>query len=113
MPHIIIEYAEDVISQQGAQLLVDAVFVAAEESGMFAPLNIKVRAVPVSVYRLGMSGEGFIHVQCRIHAGRATEAKKSLTISIINALKDLSIDVAVMTAEVVDMDRDSYSKYSD
>ena len=112
MPHIIIEYAEDIINQQGAQLLVDAIFVAAEESGMFEPLNIKVRAVPVAVYRLGLLGEGFIHVQCRIHAGRTTEAKKSLTASIINALRNLSIDVAVMTAEVVDMDRDSYSKYS-
>jgi len=113
MPHIIIEYADDVISQQGAQLLVDTVYVAVEESGMFAPLNIKVRAVPVAVYRLGISGEGFIHVQCRIHAGRAVEAKKSLTNSIIDALRDLSVDVAVMTAEVIDMDRDSYSKYSD
>ena len=112
MPHIIIEYAEDVISQEGAKLLVDTVFVAAEESGMFEPLNIKVRAIPVAVYRLGISGEGFIHVQCRIHIGRAVETKKMLTDLVIKSLRSLSIDVAVMTAEVVDMDRESYSKSS-
>jgi len=111
MPHIIIEYSEDIISHEGAKLLVDTVFVAAEESGMFEPLNIKVRAVPVRVYRLGLSAEGFIHVQCRIHAGRPTETKKALTSDIINTLRDLSIDVAVITAEAVDMDRESYSKY--
>jgi len=112
MPHIIIEYADDIISSQGAKLMADAIFVVAEESGMFAPQNIKVRAVPITVYHLGLEGEGFIHVQCRIHAGRTTETKKQLTASIIKALQDLSIEAAVMTAEVIDMDRESYSKHT-
>ena len=112
MPHIIVEYADDVISPEGAKLLVDTLFVSAEESGMFEPLNMKVRAVPVSIYRLGIEGEGFIHVTCRIHSGRAVETKKILTDSILKAIKDLAIDVAVITAEVVDMDRESYSKYT-
>lgn len=112
MPHIIIEYSDDTISPEGTQLMLDKVFEAVEETGLFQPLNIKVRAIPVSYYRLGSAAKGFIHIQCRIHVGRAAEQKKYLTETIVSALQTTFSEIAVITAEVTDMDRGSYSKYS-
>ncbi|MDR9436780.1 MAG: 5-carboxymethyl-2-hydroxymuconate Delta-isomerase [Thiohalophilus sp.] len=111
MPHLIIEYSADCLDEQQAQSLVDAVFESARASGLFNTANIKSRAIPVTAYRHGVEGRGFVCVRCRIHAGRSTEQKKQLSENVVTALLALELDVAAITAEVVDMDPASYTRY--
>lgn len=112
MPHIIVEYSEDVITPQGARMITEELFCTVEESGLFEPKNIKVRAYPAPVYKTGRDNDGFIHVQCRIHLGRSVDQKKHLTQKIVSTLVAMEIKNLVITAEVVDMDTESYSKFS-
>jgi 5-carboxymethyl-2-hydroxymuconate isomerase len=110
MPHLIIEYSADCLDEPQAQGMVDVVFTVARDCGLFETANIKVRAIPVTAYRLGRAGRGFICVRCRIHAGRSPAQKKRLSAALVAALRELTPDVAAITAEVVDMDPDSYSR---
>lgn len=111
MPHLIIEYTSDLIDEPKVTAMVDKVFDAAMDSGLFATENIKVRAIPVTAYRTGNSGTGFVSIQCRIHVGRSMAKKKAFSESIVNELRDLELGVAAITAEVVEMESDSYSRY--
>ncbi len=112
MPHIIVEYADDVFNQQGAELFTELLFVAVEETGLFEPQNIKVRCHPVSVYKTAFNDKGFVHTQCRLHRGRSVDQKKTLTEAVINVFKEMELSGSVVTAEVVDMDTESYNKFT-
>jgi len=112
MPHVIIEYTDDVIVSRQVRALIDAVFDAVVSVGLFNAENIKLRAIPIKHYRLGSDRQGFVHVQCRIHSGRSDVQKKALTTEILSAIKGLSLGVSVVTVEVIDMDAASYAKYS-
>lgn len=111
MPHLIIEYSADCLDEQQVQTIVDAVFEAAIDSGLFETANIKSRAIPITAYRLGGEGKGFVCVRCRIHAGRSREQKKQLSEAIVSALRELESGVAAITAEVIEMDPASYTRY--
>jgi len=111
MPHLIIEYSADCIDEQQVATIVDVVFNTANASGLFETTNIKSRAIPVAAYRLGIEGKGFVCVRCRIHAGRSTEQKKQLSGDVVAALRELELGVAAITAEVIDMDPASYTRY--
>lgn len=111
MPHLIIEYSADCIDEQQVAAMVNGVFDTAKASGLFETANIKSRAIPITTYRLGVEGRGFVCVRCRIHAGRSTEQKKQLSEAVVAALRELEPGVAAITAEVIDMDPASYSRY--
>ncbi len=111
MPHLIVEYSADCIDEHEAQAMADAVFRAALDSGLFEMANIKSRTIPITAYRTGVEGKGFVCVRCRIHAGRSGAQKKQLSEAVVAALRELELGVATITAEVIDMDRASYSRY--
>jgi len=111
MPHLIIEYSADCLDEQQAAAMVEVVFDTANASGLFETPNIKSRAIPITAYRLGVEGKGFVCVRCRIHAGRSREQKKQLSDAVVAALRELELGVAAITAEVIDMDPASYTRY--
>lgn len=114
MPHIIIEYSlaspDSNLDSTSAQTLVDTAFNAVLQTHTFTPANIKVRLHPVQFYRLGLKDVGFIHVMCRIHAGKTLEQKQQLTQSLLQALSKIETQKRVITVEVIEMVRDSYAK---
>lgn len=112
MPHLIIEFAQELAEAEQVETLLDAVHRAAAGTGLFEENYIRVRAMPVAHYRCGGKREPFIHVQCRIHAGRNEVMKKQLSEAVLSALRDQGWPAKVMTVEVVDMDRESYAKYA-
>ncbi|MDZ7661685.1 5-carboxymethyl-2-hydroxymuconate Delta-isomerase [Thiohalophilus sp.] len=111
MPHLIIDYSADCIDEHQAQAMADAVFGAAHDSGLFETANIKSRAIPITAYRMGVEGKGFVCVRCRIHAGRTGAQKKQLSEAVVATLRELELGVAAITAEVIDMDPASYTRY--
>lgn len=127
MPHIIVEYASGRVNEEQLGELLDSLYQALVEFEMFDERNIKLRGVPVSHYRLGceaspgdgsFNGEtpkGFMHIECRIHRGRLSLQKRSLTeLMIATAVESLtasSIELSVITCELLEMDRDSYGKW--
>ena len=112
MPHLIIEYAEGLASENQLSLMLNAVHQAAMETGLFEESHIKTRLLPVTFYRTGSGHGSFIHAQLRIKKGRNTEQKKILSDAVLEAIKTQHWPAQVITVEVVDMDNDSYAKYS-
>ena len=111
MPHLVIEYPQDRLEVVQVEGLLDAVNDAAVATELFKVSHIRVRAIPQAHYRAGGRKEPFIHVQCRIHAGRTEEQKKQLSEAVLGAIREQGLAVKVITVEVLEMDGASYAKW--
>lgn len=111
MPHIIIEYARELADDQRGALLVQAVHDAVAKTGIFDVANIKTRAWPVLLYRVGDNDGPFIHIQCRIHGGRSEAQKRALSEAVLGAVRAQGLAAHVITVEVAELDRASYAKH--
>lgn len=110
MPHIMIEYSQNALSEKEAETLVSEAYQAVKATELFKEENIKVRLHPVMHYQLGLSDCGFMHVQCRIHAGKTDHQKQRLSQSLLDALKSLFKSPMVLTVEAVEMEESTYAK---
>ncbi|MGF1754062.1 5-carboxymethyl-2-hydroxymuconate isomerase [Vibrio makurazakiensis] len=108
MPHCIIEHSSSIESAD----LNQKVFLGALESNLFEPDggDIKVRSIAYENYQTGTVKEDFIHVTLRILSGRNDEDKLLLSNSVMFQLISVPLVGASLTVEVVDIDRNSYSK---
>ncbi len=87
-----------------------AVYNAAANSGVMAAEDIKVRALPYNRFLLHQGEQQFVHVNCRLLAGRSPEQKLVLSEDIREALAELLPEVYSISVEVIDMDPASYRK---
>lgn len=140
MPHIVIEYSQDSFESkdipyankalsrpqdipsvnkleglsQGIPGLVNSVFDAVVNTNIVKPENIKVRTYAAEFYKLGLMNTGFIHAVCKTHTGKSDLEKQALSQAILKSLEQFVQSTAensiVITVEVVEMDRSSYSK---
>lgn len=111
MPHLIIEFADEPAVADRIDALVDAVHRAAVETGLFDESHIRVRAIPVAHYRVAGKVDPFVHLQCRIHAGRTDEQKRRLSEAVLAVIREQGLPVKSLTVEVVEMERASYAKW--
>jgi 5-carboxymethyl-2-hydroxymuconate isomerase len=116
MPHLHLEYTANLpeLDADKALLRLNHALVASGQFG--AEFDIKSRAVKVQSFRVGtaMSPRGFIAVKLALLSGRSPQIKKQLSESLLAVLQDLGTwpaDVQVqLSVELLDIDRDSYSK---
>ncbi|MCW8900940.1 MAG: 5-carboxymethyl-2-hydroxymuconate Delta-isomerase [Gammaproteobacteria bacterium] len=111
MPHIIIEYAEQVADKKEIDEMLQAIHHAIAESGLFKADQIKTRAYPFRRFTHAGENDPYIHIQARIKSGRDADNKKQFGKVILSAFDSLAVPVSVITVEVIDMDRNSYAKY--
>lgn len=112
MPHLIVEYADDLATDDDVIPMLDAVHAAAVSTGLFDETHIKTRAIPVRHYRTGTGHGPFIHAQLRIKAGRTEAQKRELSGAVLAAIRSRDLPAQVITVEVVDMDVATYAKWS-
>jgi len=113
LPHIILEYPESCLSESHVNEALRSIHSCAAASDLFEKSHIRTRAYSFKQYTHGDNDKAYIHIQARIKSGRNTNEKKRLSESIQQGLIDLGLPVAVTTVEVIDMDRESYRKYSE
>lgn len=108
MPHCIIEHSPAISASQVNQL----VYQGALASQLFEPdgSDIKVRSLAYEHYQTGVNKEDFVHVTLRILSGRSATDKLDLSKAVMSKLNNLSLEKGSITVEIVDIDRDSYSK---
>lgn len=112
MPHIIVEYAEQLGNDEQIASILQTVHNAIAESGLFKANQIKTRAYPFRGFTNAGGNDPYIHIQARIKSGRDADNKKRLGEVILAGLSTLNIPASVITIEIIDMDRDSYGKYA-
>ena len=111
MPHFVVHCSESVTRMAAPEDLFDAVFEAAESSGLFATTGvggIKVRLEPFRHYRVVEDREHFVHVFGYIMEGRTTEQKAALSTAVVGALKRLLPTVETISMNVTDFERATY-----
>ena len=111
MPHIIVEYAEQLADDVQIKAILQAVHRSISDSGLFEESHIKTRAYPFRDFTNAGGSQPYIHIQARIKSGRDAENKKRLSEEILAGLQPLNIPAAVVTVEIIDMDRNSYGRY--
>jgi 5-carboxymethyl-2-hydroxymuconate isomerase len=86
-----------------------AVYNAAAATGLFASSDIKVRLRPYLYFKLGEDKKDFIHVFGHIMEGRSTEQKADLSRRIMEGLDEMFPDVSILSMNVSDFERATYS----
>lgn len=112
MPHILIEFSAGQAGQAQVETLLDAVHDALAATGLFETGHIRLRAIPLHHYRCAGARTPFIHAQLRIHSGRGSDEKRRASAAVLAALRAQQWPAEVITVEVVEMERESYAKYS-
>lgn len=112
MPHLIIEFSQGQADEAQVVALLDAVHQAAVATGLFDESHIRVRAMPYTFYRSAGRQQHFIHVQCRIHAGRDEAQRRRLSEAVLQALQLQRWPAGSITVEVVEMERATYARYT-
>ncbi len=112
MPHCIIEYSADI--KLSASDLIEAVYEGSVSSQLFENDHIKTRSIAYQDYLKGDKREHIIHISARILSGRTAEQRKLLSQMILNTVTKLAesqrLEAITITVEVIEMERQSYSK---
>lgn len=114
MPHMIIEYSQNITKTITTSSLLQSVHTGAQQSGLFAPTNIKSRLCAYDDYSLGEKDQNqghFIHITAKILAGRTDDQKRHLGQSILTNLQKLSLPDCTVTIEVQDTRKEIYTKF--
>jgi len=87
-----------------------------QETDLLHDRIIKARAVKVETFKVGtaLNERAFVYVNLALLSGRSPQIKKQLSESLLAVLQDLcqwpaGVEVQ-LAVEIVDMDRESYSK---
>jgi 5-carboxymethyl-2-hydroxymuconate isomerase len=88
-----------------------SVHLGAVNSGLFESSDIKIRAIPYKYYQVGIANSSFVHVSSRILSGRDNTLKDVLNSAIVNQLSILAFSNCSITAEVIDIHKESYVKF--
>ena len=112
VPHFIIDCSENIIQIKTPEEIMQAVYDAAESTGLFAKNDIKVRIRPYSYFKLGEDKKDFIHIFGNIMEGRSTEQKASLSKKIIQTLNELFPDVSILSINISEFEKATYSNKS-
>ena len=110
MPHMIISYAKKLEKDVNLQDLVQTVFNTADETGLFTPDAIKVRALPVDYYVTSGSDKPFVHLDAKLFVGRTNEQKKMMVEMLYESLNALLPAETALSVEAIDMDKETYKK---
>lgn len=116
MPHLIVEYSQNLGTFPEAQALVELNETITASPELADEADLKSRFVLVDSFAIGTAPaqRAFVHAQLRMLSGRSPEAKKDLTERIAVVLRRLTPKPAgvmvQLSVELVDMDRPSYVK---
>ncbi|MBV8328028.1 5-carboxymethyl-2-hydroxymuconate Delta-isomerase [Chryseobacterium sp.] len=109
MPHFIIDCSENILQQKTAEEIMNAVYEAADDTGLFATHDIKVRLQTYQYYRLGEHKKNFLHVFGYIMEGRSTEQKAGLSRHISIRLTELLPDISFSSVNINEFEAATYS----
>ena len=112
MPHIIVEYSKQLVNDTQLDAILKTIHRSIADSGLFKADQIKTRAYSFNKFTNAGGSEPYIHIQARIKSGRDIDNKKQLGEVILKGLSTLNIPASVITVEIIDMERESYGKYT-
>lgn len=89
--------------------IIKGVHDAADGTGLFSKGEMKVRINLYDHYTVGSTRDDVIHTIAHIWAGRSEEQRSNLSRQTIKALKDLLPDVRIISIDIREINRGTYS----
>jgi len=86
VPHIIVEYSEQIANDTQVDAILTTIHNSVAESGLFKAEQIKTRAYAFIHFTNAGGSEPYIHIQARIKSGRDIDNKKQLGDVILKGL---------------------------
>jgi 5-carboxymethyl-2-hydroxymuconate isomerase len=111
MPHFIIDCSESILSLADPDELMQAVYAAAESTGLFARCGAAGIKVRLHLYRYFTNVDGrehFVHVFANLMEGRTTEQKKALSEKVVRTLRELLPAVEIISMNIRDFEKATY-----
>lgn len=91
MPHIVVEYTDNLHEQVVREQLVRRLHMAAVDSGIFPVWGIRTLARPTAIYAVGDGhpDNGFIQITVRIAPGRNLPLRQRILGELFGTLRDV------------------------
>lgn len=119
MPHIIVEYSENIEQHLDCKKVLEVLHRELVSFESFSMAAIKSRAIKHLVFRVGDGcvGNSFIHISLAILPGRSSEIKSAISKRLFGAVREILSDKLLtnpisLTLEVRELDGPSYQKIS-
>jgi 5-carboxymethyl-2-hydroxymuconate isomerase len=117
MPHLTLEYSSNLPAPIDHQALLAELHAALERLGAFQLAEIKSRAIPHDIYRVGGGDPQsvFAHLTVAILSGRELALRQQLSAELLAILRQAFAPAwndrpCDLTVELREMPRDTYSK---
>jgi 5-carboxymethyl-2-hydroxymuconate isomerase len=110
MPHLVIEYSDGALDRAALKELMQSLAETAGQTGVMKPEDVKVRAQSYRDYLIAGKQDSFVHLSVYLLAGRTSEQKEMLSISLRRTMVDLCPDIVSLSVDIRDMDPDAYKK---
>ena len=90
MPHLIVEYSANLEPRLDLDVLLDRLYGAAIDSGMFPLGGIRIRAYKAEHYRIADCdpGNAFVHVTAIVGAGRPLDRREQVSRLLFETICD-------------------------
>lgn len=115
MPHFIIECSKNLFKKVSPEEVLREVYNSADSSNLFAKEGlggIKVRIKTYDDFLTVGTKDDFIHVFGNIMEGRTIEQRSMLSKVIVSKLKSLFPDVSIISMNIQEFEKASYSNRS-
>jgi 5-carboxymethyl-2-hydroxymuconate isomerase len=112
VPHFIVEYSRSLETDAKHADLMAAAHEVAVASGQFGEADIKVRLYPVDHALVAGNAAATLHITIYLLSGRDQPTKKALTSALVKRFERLVPSAKSISANAIDMDRETYSKIS-
>lgn len=113
MPHVVIEYSDNLASDVKEADLVEILHHAIGQCGLFKPDDIKTRAYAASDFLVGENGRdgSFVHLTVSIKSGRTPEQRQALAATLLDMLKAHIAVAEQLTVDIRELDATIYQKF--
>ncbi len=110
MPHVTLEFSQGIEQAHDVQAICDRLFEVLADHPEFDADAIKIRATPVTYYRIGSEPQSFVHATLLLMQGRDEPTRTALNALVLDVLANALPQVGSITVQDVQMNRASYAK---
>jgi len=110
MPHIVIEYSDNLKTDLETSELTKKLHKAVVEFGLFEPASVKARSLEYSDFVLTGAASSFIHVTVSILSGRTVEQRNALNDAVFKVISTAVPAAEKISSDIREMNAETYKK---
>ncbi|WP_281995783.1 5-carboxymethyl-2-hydroxymuconate Delta-isomerase [Ruegeria faecimaris] len=110
MPHLVLEFSQGLEEKHDFHAICEKLFAVLSEHAEFDAPALKIRANPVTYFRIGTEPQTFVHATLLLMQGRDEATRAELNATVLDVLTVAMPEVGSITVQEVELNRASYAK---